>query len=77
MIVCLIIKEKDKMIIIDLIKELMYQQNQTIRGLADETELDYVVIEDIVLREITPTPDVAKQILWVLGIKLEDVLMLY
>lgn len=65
------------MMIVDLIKELMYQQNQTIRGLADETELDYVVIEDIVLREMTPTPDVAKQILWVLGIKLEDVLVLY
>lgn len=65
------------MIIVDLIKELMFQQNQTIRGLANETKLDYVVIEDIVLREITPTPDIAKQILWALGIKVEDVLVLY
>ena len=65
------------MIIIDLIKELMYQQNQTIGSLADETGLEYVVIENIVLKEITPTPDIAKQILWVLGIKLEDVLVLY
>ena len=74
---CLIIKEKDKMIIIDLIKELMYQQNQIIGSLADETGLEYVVIENIVLKEIIPTPDIAKQILWVLGIKLEDVLTLY
>lgn len=65
------------MIIIDLIKELMYQQNQTIGSLADETGLEYVVIENIVLKEIIPTPDIAKQILWVLGIKLEDVLTLY
>lgn len=65
------------MIIIDLIKELMYQQNQTISSLADETGLEYVVVENIVLKEIIPTPDIAKQILWVLGIKLEDVLTLY
>lgn len=65
------------MIIIDLIKELMFQQNQTIGSLADETGLEYVVVENIVLKEIIPTPDIAKQILWVLGIKLEDVLMLY
>ncbi len=65
------------MIIIDLIKELMYQQNQIIGSLADETGLEYVVIENIVLKEIIPTPDIAKQILWVLGIKLEDVLTLY
>lgn len=65
------------MMIVDLIKELMYQQNQTIGSLADETGLEYVVIENIVLKEIIPTPDIAKQILWVLGIKLEDVLVLY
>lgn len=65
------------MVIIDLIRELMFQQNKTIGGLAEETGLSYEVIENIVLEEITPTPENANIILKSLGVKLADVLCLY
>ena len=65
------------MIIVDLIKELMFQQGKTIRDIAQETGLFYSTVENIVLKDITPTPEEAKAILWVLGIKLEDVLSVY
>lgn len=65
------------MIIIDLIRELMFQQNRTIEYLSQETGLPQTLIEDVVLREIMPTPHEAKIMLKVLGIDLEDVLMLY
>ena len=65
------------MIIVDLIKELMYQQNKTVEQLVTETNLSYDTIEDITKNNIVPTPQVAKIILNVLGIKLEDVLFLY
>ena len=65
------------MIIVDLIKELMHQQNKTVEQLVTETNLSHDAIEDITKNNVTPTPRVAKIILNVLGIKLEDVLFLY
>lgn len=65
------------MIIIDLIRELMIQQDLTIGDLARKTELSYTIIENVVLRDITPTPEEARIMLWVMGVKLEDVLCLY
>lgn len=65
------------MIIIDLIRELMIQQDFTIGELARRTELSYTAIENVVLRDITPTPEEARIMLWAMGIKLEDVLGLY
>jgi ribosome-binding protein aMBF1 (putative translation factor) len=65
------------MVIIDLIREIMFQEEKTIRQLALETGLDYSVVEDIVLRDITPTPKDAKIMLRALGIDLEEVLCLF
>ncbi len=65
------------MIIIDLIRELMIQQDLTIGDLARKTELSYTTIENVVLRDIIPTPEEARTMLWAMGIKLEDVLGLY
>ena len=65
------------MIIIDLIRELMIQQDLTIGDLARKTELSYTTIENVVLRDITPTPEEARIMLWAMGIKLEDVLCIY
>lgn len=65
------------MIIIDLIKELMYQQNKTIKDIVEATGLSYKTVENIVVRDIVPTPEVAQTILNVLGVTLEEVLILY
>lgn len=65
------------MIIVDMIKELMRQQKRTIRDVADATGLDYWTIENIVLRDVIPTPKVAEVILNYLGITLNEVLSLY
>lgn len=65
------------MIIIDLIRELMIQQDLTIGDLARKTELSYTTIENVVLRDMTPTPEEARVMLWAMGIKLEDVLCIY
>lgn len=65
------------MIIVDLIKELMYQQNKTIKDIVNVTGLSYKTVENIVVREIVPTPEVAQTILNVLGVTLEEVLILY
>lgn len=65
------------MIIVDLIRELMFQQRKTIGGVSQESGVPYEIIEDIIIREITPKPEDAKAILGVLGVKLEDVLCLY
>lgn len=65
------------MIIIDLIKELMYQQNKTIDDIVDVTRLPYETVYRIVNNDIVPSPEVAKIILGALGISLEDVLTLY
>ena len=65
------------MIIVDLIRELMYQQKITIGYLAKKSGLSYEVVENVVDREIIPSPENAKIILEVLGVKLEDVLCLY
>lgn len=65
------------MIIVDLIKELMYQQNKTIIDVVNATGLSYLTVENIVLRDVIPTPEDAQVILNYLGISLEEVLSLY
>ena len=65
------------MIIVDLIKELMYQQNKTVAYIVKTTGLSYRIIENIVIRDIVPTPEDAKIILNSLGVSLDDVLTLY
>lgn len=65
------------MIIVDLIRELMMQQDLTIGELARRTELHYTTIENVVLKDIIPTPEEARIMLWAMGIKLEDVLCIY
>lgn len=65
------------MIIVDLIKELMYQQNKTIADVVKATGLSYLTVENIVLRDVIPIPEDAQVILNYLGISLEEVLSLY
>lgn len=65
------------MIIVDLIKELMYQQNKTISDVVKATGLSYLTVENIVLRDVIPIPEDAQVILNYLGISLEEVLSLY
>lgn len=65
------------MIIVNLIRELMLQQDLTIGELARRTELHYTTIENVVLRDMMPTPEEARIMLWAMGIKLEEVLNLY
>ena len=65
------------MIIVDLIRELMIQQDLTIGELARRTELHYTTIENVVLKDMIPTPEEARIMLWAMGIKLEDVLCIY
>jgi transcriptional regulator with XRE-family HTH domain len=65
------------MIIVDLIKELMYQQNKTITDVVKATGLSYLTVENIVLRDVIPIPEDAQVILNYLGISLEEVLSLY
>lgn len=72
-----IIKEKNEMIIVDLIKELMYQQNKSVADVAEGTGLSLLIITNIVEFDVIPTPEYAEIILNYLGITLEDVLTLY
>ena len=65
------------MIIVDLIKELMYQQDKTIADIVRATGLSYWTIENIVVRNTIPTPEYAQVILNALGVTLEEVLILY
>ena len=65
------------MIIIDLIRELMYQQNISIQDIVRETGLSYEIVNNIVTKEIIPTPEYAEVILNYLGMTLEEVLTLY
>lgn len=65
------------MIIVDLIKELMYQENLSIEDMVDKTKLPYEIIANIVKRDIIPAPVYAEIILNVFGFTLEEVLILY
>jgi transcriptional regulator with XRE-family HTH domain len=65
------------MIIVDLIKELMYQQNKSVREVANESGLPYNTIHNIVNNDVIPNPSDAQKILKVLGVSLEEVLSLY
>ena len=65
------------MIIVDLIKEMMYQQDKTIKDMVKETGLSYEIIERTVIRDIIPTPSDAEKMLRCFGITLAEVLILY
>ena len=65
------------MIIVDLIKELMYQQNKTVDDVVKATGLSLILITNIVEHDLVPTPECAEIILNYLGITLNDVLTLY
>ena len=63
--------------ITELIKELMIKQNVEIDDMVEMTGLSHWVIEDVLIRGVTPTSKQAKIMLGVLGVKLGDVLTLY
>lgn len=65
------------MIIVDLIKEYIYQNDLTIWDVVDATGLSYEIIENIVEKDIIPTPGDADTILKMFGVTLEEVLKLY
>ena len=55
----------------------MYQQNISIQDIVRETGLSYEIVNNIVTKEIIPTPEYAEVILNYLGMTLEEVLTLY
>lgn len=65
------------MIIVDLIKEFMYQKNKTIADVAKGTGLSADIIRNIVVNDVIPSPEVADKILRYFGASLEEVLSLY
>lgn len=65
------------MMIVKLINELMQKQGKTIDDMIEITGLSHWIIEDIILNQVTPTPEQAKIMLGVLGVNLRDVLSLY
>lgn len=65
------------MIIVDLIKELMRQQNKTVADIVMATGLSYLIVESIVIRDVIPIPEDAGAILKYPGVSLEEVLALY
>lgn len=65
------------MIITELIKELMNQQNVDIDTMIEITGLSHWIVEDILVWGVTPTTKQTKIMLGVLGVKLDDVLRLY
>lgn len=65
------------MIIVDLIKEYMYQKKLSIWDVANATGLSYEKIWNIVERDMIPIPEDADTILRMFGVTLEEVLKLY
>lgn len=65
------------MIIIDLIRELMYQQDVSVADIVRATGLSFFIVKNIVEHEMIPTPEHAEIILNYFGITLEEVLTLY
>lgn len=65
------------MIVNDIIRELMYQQNKKIVDISKETKLDYETIYNIVVNDINPKTKDADIILRVLGESLDKILKLY
>ena len=66
-----------EMIIVDLIKELMYQQDISVAEIVEATGLSYFIVINIIERDVIPTPEHAEIILNYFGITLEEVLTLY
>jgi len=64
-------------VINDLIRELMYQQDKTIKDICDDTGLPYFTVKSVVVYNISPTTDITDIILRSLGESLEEVLGLY
>lgn len=65
------------MIIVDLIKEFMYQENKTIADVANGADLSFDTVRNIVVNDAIPTPEVAEKIFRFFGVTLEEVLSLY
>lgn len=65
------------MMIVKLINELMQKQGTTTDDMVKMTGLSHWIIEDIIVNQVTPTPEQAKIMLGVLGVNLGDVLSLY
>lgn len=65
------------MIIVDLIKEFVYQNNCTIKELADGTGLSCEKIRNILENDMIPIPEDANKIFKYFGVTLEEVLSLY
>lgn len=65
------------MIVVDLIKEYMYQNDMSIEDMMDATGLSYKIINSIVTNDVAPTPKDANIIFKVFGTTLEEILKLY
>lgn len=65
------------MIIVDLIKEFMYQNDMDINDVAEATGLSYTTIENIVKRDRIPSVKDANLIFGIFGVTLDEILSLY
>lgn len=65
------------MIINDVIKELMYEQDKDIKDIMIDTNLSLSTIYNIVNNNINPTPKEAHIIFKSLGVSLDNILSLY
>ena len=65
------------MIVVDLIKEYMYQYDLTVEEVADVTGLSVERIRNIVEKDMIPTTSDADIIFRMFGVTLEEVLTLY
>ena len=65
------------MIIVDLIKEFMYQKDLSVADVSLATGISLEKILNIVEKDMVPTPEDADIILKMFGTSLEEVLTLY
>lgn len=65
------------MIINELIGKLVYEQAVSVDFISAETDINKDKLLDILNLKITATPREAEKILKALGVKLEEVLMVY
>lgn len=68
------IMEEIIMIINDLIRDLMIEHEKTISDVVNITGCNIERVEDIVLRDLSPTPNEAQLIFEMFGVSLSEVI---
>ena len=68
------IMEEIIMIINDLIRDLMIEHEKTISDVVNITGCNIETVKDIVLRDLSPTPNEAQRIFEMFGVSLSEVI---